>query len=98
MIEDTGKRLINYFYASYGSLVTIKGNVEETILCNSWHAPLKCDSFNGETIRTTSDLKIQHQYGCMSLYFGQPVIIAGVQSNTVETLELRFFSNNILSF
>ncbi|CAG5104512.1 Oidioi.mRNA.OKI2018_I69.chr1.g1290.t1.cds [Oikopleura dioica] len=87
LIEDTGKRLINDFYAGTGSLITIPEVVEETVLCNSDSAALKCESFNGETIRAISDVKVQHKRACMSLYHGQAAIIAGYQSSSVEILE-----------
>ena len=94
LIEDTGKQLINSFYATDGSLTTIPEVMEETVLCNSYEAALKCESFNGETIRAISDVKVQHGQACMSIYLEQAVIIAGAQSSSVEILEFRFLSKS----
>ncbi|CAG5104514.1 Oidioi.mRNA.OKI2018_I69.chr1.g1292.t1.cds [Oikopleura dioica] len=93
-IEDTGKRLINNFYGIEGSLVTLPEIVEETILCNSYSTTaLKCESFNGEATKAMSDVQVQHQQGCMSLYLGQAVIIAGYHSDSVEFLEFSGWQN-----
>jgi len=89
VFEDTGKRLVSYFYSNYGSLATLKESSEKIILCNGY-SDSKCESFDGDETVAIAETNVKHGYACMSINEqGRPTIIAGSESSSVEILETR---------
>jgi len=87
--EDTGKRLLSYFYSDSGSLATLKESSEKIILCNGLY-DTKCESFDGDETVAIAETNVRHVKACMSINEqGRPTIIAGYRSSSVEILETR---------
>ena len=79
-----------YFYdTAYSSIVTVP-EVRDEVIMNRGNSATSCQSFDGETVKTIASVSEYHTQGCMALYGGQPLIIGGSSSATVESLELRY--------
>ena len=86
-IVDTSKRLLETFYATYGSIVTVPEVQERILICRGESAD--CETFDGEISVQSTSTKTTHKYACMALYRNQATIIAGDATATVETLASR---------
>ncbi|CAG5105170.1 Oidioi.mRNA.OKI2018_I69.chr1.g1897.t1.cds [Oikopleura dioica] len=87
-IIDTRKRLVNgqTVYSQYASIITVPEVRDEVVICRG--SSSACQSFDGETAKAIASTAASHNYACMALYGGQPLIVAGSATNTVESLEL----------
>jgi hypothetical protein len=83
-IVDTGKQLLQYFYSTYGSIVTVH---DEIVICKGDSAD--CESFDGEISVQIANTKTIHKYACMALFKNEATIVAGQETATVETLSAR---------
>ena len=87
-IVDTGKRLLQYFYETRGSLVTVPEVHDEIVICKGNTAAL-CETFDGETSKQIASTEAVHDFACMALFKNQATIVAGDSTATVETLAFR---------
>ena len=87
-IVDTGKRLLQTFYAFHGSLVTVPEVHDEIVICKGLSSAL-CETFDGETSKQIASTEAVHDYACMALFRNQATIVAGSETASVETLAVR---------
>ena len=80
-IVDTGKRLLETFYSTYGSTVTVH---DEIVICKGDSAA--CEVFDGDISVQIASTKTIHKYACMALFRNEATIVAGQETATVETL------------
>ncbi|CAG5104020.1 Oidioi.mRNA.OKI2018_I69.chr1.g1053.t1.cds [Oikopleura dioica] len=88
---ETQIRLINKFYATGGSLVTVKEVHDEVVICEGYTN--KCEAFDGNISRSLPNTSIQHKFACLVLLDGQATAVAGEDTSSVETLAVSGWMN-----